>query len=66
MNKQEIEKIAKKVCAGNNWPCLFPISCKTQGKHWLITTNHQSIGCNVRILVSKETKEILQASFAPR
>ena len=63
---EEARAIAQQVCEQQGWYFSDPIKVYSGKKEWVITTNCDWRGCNVVITVSKETRELIRAGFAPR
>jgi hypothetical protein len=66
MTVDEARTIAMGVCEKQGWYFSDPVNIYSTKQNWIITTNYHAIGCNASITVSKATKEVIQAAFAPR
>ena len=58
--------IAESECNNRQWPWLEPIKVSSTVNTWIIFTNSEARGANVRIKVHKNSGEILEAKFMPR
>jgi hypothetical protein len=53
------------ICHERDWPLLEPIKVRKGWFRWRITTNADSIGGNVVVMLNRK-REVLQAVFRPR
>lgn len=66
LSEQELVNIAKQACEKENWPWLEPVRIQNGFGKWTVVTNYEAIGCNVRIVISKKTGEVVDKFFMPR
>jgi hypothetical protein len=66
LTRDELLNLAKKACEVEGWAWLEPIASQDGYRSWTVVTNHEAMGCNARITISKRTGEIVEKSFTPR
>lgn len=60
------------VALERNWTWIAPVSIRKKRRWlvgrmlWIVLSNHQSRGCNVRVVVDDETGKVAEAAFWPR
>ena len=73
VDQNQAIEIAKTVASDENWSWHEPVSAvrKRQGLFskdycWEISTNVESRGCNIRVVLDDESGKVLSKHFAPR
>ena len=66
ISKGEALSIAQIECEKRGWPWWQPIIAKSKWGIWEVWTNADERGGNVRILIKKDTGEVIKASLLPR
>jgi hypothetical protein len=66
LTAEELIEIAKKVCVEQGWPWAEPVQVQNRLFNWIIVTNYDKIGRNVRVTISKRSGNPVQWSFIPR
>ena len=64
--KDQAITIAQNECTKHEWPWLEPIEVSSRWRTWIVYTNGRSRGGNARIVVDKETGQIIESGFLPR
>ena len=66
VSQSEALVIAQDECRKRGWPWLQPIEARARRGKWIIHTNYESRGANVRLIIDQDTGEISEAAYMPR
>lgn len=66
LTKEKAVQTAKEVAAKENWPWIEPVEVCSYLGVWIIYTNSEWMGMNVRIEVDKNTGKVIRAGYNPR
>lgn len=66
ITKEQALVIAQQVSKERNWSWEEPVDVKLGWRGWRIYTNSYTRGLNIRILIHRDTGEILEAVYLPR
>jgi hypothetical protein len=66
ISEEQAKEIARKECESRGRAFMQPIHIKQRPDRWIVTTNADSVGGNVRVAINKQTGEVITFSFAPR
>jgi hypothetical protein len=71
MTKTEALEAAKRVATENDWPWLEPVVVTKKRRwfrvrSWMVHSNADERGCNVRVEVDDAAGRVVRAVFCPR
>lgn len=66
LSRDELIAIARRISEQYSWQWLEPIGIQNRLFTWTVVTNYNSMGCNIRVKISKQTGEPIRWSYIPR
>lgn len=66
ISREKAISLAKIECEKRGWPFLGVIKVQEKRRSWIVNTNWESRGSNVKLRVDKNTGEVIDAKFMPR
>jgi len=66
VSQSEALVLAQNECRKHGWPWLQPVKVWSRRGKWIIHTNYESRGANVRLAIDQDTGEISETTYMPR
>jgi len=66
ITEQEAIERARRIAEEQGWAWLEPVRARRTGRGWEVFSNVLKRGGNVRVLVDRQSGEILEKGFNPR
>lgn len=66
ISKERAVSIAQYECKKRKLPWLEPVDVHSEWGNWVVFTNSEAKGGNVRIVIKKKTGEVMKVGFIPR